>query len=64
MHPYREVLLGVVLFQLVLLIPVLGGLLVLLAAHLGAGALVYRSWLAYRRPRPEAEPGLEARRAA
>ena len=63
-HPYREVLLGVVLFQLVLLIPVLGGLLVLLAAHLGAGALVYRSWLAYRRPRPEAEPGLEARRAA
>ena len=63
-HPYREVLLGVVVFQLLMLIPVLGGLVLLLIAHLGAGALVYRSWLAYRRPRPEAEPGLEARRAA
>jgi len=63
-HPYREVALGVVLFQLVLLIPFLGFLLVAVAAHLGAGALAYRTWLVWRRPRPEAGPGLEAREAA
>jgi len=63
-HPYREVALGVVLFQIVLLIPFLGFLLVVLAAHLGAGALVYRAWLVWRRPRPEAGPGREAREAA
>lgn len=63
-HPYREVALGVVLFQIVLLIPFLGFLLVVLAAHLGAGALVYRAWLVWRRPRPEAGPELEAREAA
>src|SRR5690606_23101728 len=63
-HPYREIALGVVLLQLILLIPFLGFLLVVLAAHLGAGALVYRAWLVWRRPRPEAGPGLEAREAA
>lgn len=63
-HPYREVALGVILFQIVLLIPFLGFILVVLAAHLGAGALVYRTWLVWRRPRPEAGPGLEAREAA
>ena len=63
-HPYREVALGVILFQIVLLIPFVGFLLIALAAHLGAGALVYRAWLVWRRPRPEAGPGLEAREAA
>ena len=63
-HPYREVALGVVLFQLILLIPFLGFLLVAIAAHLGAGALAYRTWLVWRRPRFEAGPGLEAREAA
>ncbi len=43
-HPYRVVLVGIVLLQLIGLVPILGGLVLILASQLGAGALVYRLW--------------------
>jgi hypothetical protein len=48
-HPYREVALGLVLLQAAGFVPVLGALLVLMAAAWGAGALIYRSWSMWRR---------------
>lgn len=48
-HPYLAVTIGVVLLQIIGVIPVLGGLVVVLASQLGAGALVYRSWRGARR---------------
>lgn len=43
-HPYLAATIGVLALQIVGLIPFLGGLIVVLASQLGAGALVYRSW--------------------
>jgi len=47
-HPYLAATIGVVALHIVGLIPFLGGLIVLLASQLGAGALVYRSWQGLR----------------
>lgn len=60
-RPYLAVTTGVVVLQLVLLIPILGGLVALVASALGAGALIYRSWRILRERPPRAEA---ARRAA
>jgi hypothetical protein len=43
-HPYLEAVLGVVIFQLIGLIPIVGGIVVALAGLLGAGAIVVHSW--------------------
>jgi hypothetical protein len=42
--PYLAVAVGLLALQAVALIPGLGGLVVLLASQLGAGALTYRVW--------------------
>jgi hypothetical protein len=47
-HPYLAVLLGLVVLQLVLWIPVLGGLIWVLAGVLGAGALALLAWHAWQ----------------
>jgi hypothetical protein len=39
---------GLIVIQLVGFVPLLGGLVVLIAAALGAGALVYRVWTGLR----------------
>jgi hypothetical protein len=43
-HPYLAAVLGVVVFQLIGLIPVVGGLVVVLAGLFGAGAIVVQAW--------------------
>jgi hypothetical protein len=43
-HPYREAVFGVAIFQLIGLIPVVGGIVVALAGLLGAGAIVVHLW--------------------
>jgi hypothetical protein len=43
-NPYLAVALGLLLLQVVALVPGIGGLIALLASQLGAGALVYRVW--------------------
>lgn len=43
-RPYLAAAVGVVLLQVLGLIPILGALVTVVAAPLGAGALVYRSW--------------------
>ena len=55
-HPYLAVLLGVLVLQLVLWIPVLGGLVWVLAGVLGAGALALLAWRAWQ-GRGAATPG-------
>jgi MFS family permease len=47
-HPLAAVALGLLVLQAVGFIPLLGGVVVLAAGVLGAGALVYRAWLAWR----------------
>ncbi|HEX9565938.1 MAG TPA: polymer-forming cytoskeletal protein [Gemmatimonadaceae bacterium] len=47
-HPYRDVAVGLIVIQVVAFVPVLGGLVVLIAAAVGAGALVYRTWTGMR----------------
>ena len=47
-RPYLPVLIGIVLFQVIGLIPVLGGLIVGLAGMAGSGALVHRLVQAWR----------------
>lgn len=49
-HPYRAVLLGVLILQLITLIPFLGGLIAVLAGLLGAGALAVQAWQVWRLP--------------
>jgi hypothetical protein len=49
-HPYLEAAAGVVVFQLIGLIPIVGGLVVALAGLFGAGAVVVHAW---RRTSPE-----------
>jgi hypothetical protein len=43
-HPYLAAVLGVVVFQLVGLIPFVGGIVVALAGLFGAGAIVVQAW--------------------
>jgi hypothetical protein len=43
-HPYLEAVLGVVIFQLIGLIPIVGGIVVALAGLFGAGAILLHAW--------------------
>jgi hypothetical protein len=43
-HPYLEAVLGVVIFQVIWLIPIVGGIFIALAGLLGAGAIVVHLW--------------------
>src|SRR5215212_320567 len=43
-HPYLEAVLGVVIFQLIGLTPIVGGIVVALAGLFGAGAIVVHLW--------------------
>lgn len=43
-HPYFSITIGLLILQVIGLIPALGRLVLLLASQLGAGALAYRSW--------------------
>jgi len=43
-HPYLEAVLGVVILQLIGLIPIVGGIVVALAGLFGAGAIVVHVW--------------------
>lgn len=49
-HPYLAAFVGVLVFQLVALVPVLGALAVIVGGILGAGALLYTAWSAWRGP--------------
>ena len=60
-HPYREAVLGVVVFQLIGLIPIVGGIVVALAGLFGAGAIVIHAWRHFGKPRNHADrPLLDA----
>lgn len=48
-HPFRAAAVGLLLFQIVALVPGIGGPLIFLAGLAGAGAIAYRLWLS--RPR-------------
>jgi Ca2+-binding RTX toxin-like protein len=52
--PYLAAVVGLLALQLVGLIPIVGGLVVGLAGLVGAGALVYLAWRAWRGARPRA----------
>src|SRR5215213_4480365 len=43
-HPYLEAVLGVVILQLIGLIPIVGGIVVALAGLFGAGAIIVYAW--------------------
>jgi hypothetical protein len=49
-HPYLAVVIGVVLLQIIGLIPVLGWLIAILAGFVGSGALVWIAWRGWRGP--------------
>jgi hypothetical protein len=53
-HPYLEAMLGVVIFQVIGLIPIVGGMVVALAGLFGAGAIVVHLWRRIRTPRNQA----------
>src|SRR5215203_6492344 len=60
-HPYLEAVLGVVIFQLIGLIPIVGGIIVGLAGLFGAGAIVLNLWRRASTPRNRLDvPALEA----
>lgn len=60
-HPYLEAVLGVVIFQLIGLIPIVGGIVIALAGLFGAGAIVVRVWRRSGTPRTHADrPLLDA----
>ena len=42
--PYLAIVIGVILFQIIAIIPIIGGILVFLAGLVGAGALGYLAW--------------------
>ena len=54
-HPYLEAVLGVVIFQLIGLIPIVGGIVVALAGLFGAGAIVVHAWRRIGTPRTGAD---------
>src|SRR5215212_1972140 len=43
-HPYLEAVLGIIILQLIGLIPILGGIVVALAGLFGAGAIIVYAW--------------------
>lgn len=47
-HPYLPVLVGLLIFQVIALIPFIGGTIAFFAGLVGGGALVYRAWTAFR----------------
>src|SRR5690606_42076993 len=51
-RPYRAVLVGVLILQVALIVPFVGGLVLLIATQLGAGALAYRVWRRVRGAAP------------
>lgn len=58
-HPYMAVLIGLLIFQVIVLIPFVGGLVAFFAGLVGGGALLYRMWTAFRgtaEGRPAAGP--------
>ena len=57
-HPYLEAVLGVVIFQLIGLIPIVGGIVVALAGLFGAGAIVVHAWRRFGTRRNHAEKSL------
>jgi hypothetical protein len=60
-HPYLEAVLGVVIFQLIGLIPIVGGIIIALAGLFGAGAIVVHAWRRIGPPRnPANRPLLDA----
>ena len=60
-HPYLEAVLGVVILQLIGLIPIVGGIVVALAGLFGAGAIVVLAWRRIGAPRKQADvPALDA----
>ena len=60
-HPYLEAVLGVVILQLIGLIPIVGGIVVALAGLFGAGAIVVHAWRRIGAPRKQADvPVLDA----
>jgi hypothetical protein len=50
-RPYLEAVLGVVIFQLIGLIPIVGGIVIALAGLFGAGAIVVHAWRRLGTPR-------------
>jgi hypothetical protein len=60
-HPYLEAVLGVVILQLIGLIPIVGGIVIALAGLFGAGAIVVLAWRRIGAPRKQADvPALDA----
>jgi cytoskeletal protein CcmA (bactofilin family) len=60
-HPYLEAVLGVAIFQLIGLVPVVGWLVVVVAGLLGAGAIVVHAWRRFAASRgPDSQPLLDA----
>jgi hypothetical protein len=60
-HPYLEAVLGVIIFQLIALIPIVGGIVVALAGLFGAGAIIVHAWRRIGTPRSHATmPPLDA----
>ena len=57
-RPYLEAVLGVVIFQLIGLIPIVGGIVIALAGLFGAGAIVVHIWrrIVSPRSRPDMPP--------
>lgn len=58
-HPYLGVTLGLLILQVIVLVPFVGGMIAFVAGAAGAGALVYRAWLGWRgtpAPRPLPTP--------
>jgi hypothetical protein len=47
-HPYVAVTVGLLIFQVVALVPLIGGAVAFVAGLIGAGSLVYRAWTAFR----------------
>jgi hypothetical protein len=60
-HPYLESILGVVIFQLIGLVPIVGGIVIAVAGLFGAGAILMHAWRRARAPRRDTDmPPLEA----
>jgi hypothetical protein len=60
-HPYLEAVLGVVIIQLIGLVPIVGGIIIALAGLFGAGAIVVHAWRRIGAPRSQpARPLLDA----
>ena len=57
-HPYLEAVLGVVILQLIGLIPIVGGIVIALAGLFGAGAIVVHAWRRIGAPRNRADAPL------